>query len=102
MISTLPTVRPAELGRAIKTLFLYRYLGSEPLRAEINDGLNVVENWEQPIPSFSSARAARVATNRLEDRGYPFWAYIYCKFGYGVCEHLMIQQVWTNRTGSSA
>jgi len=33
----------AELGKAIKTIFLCRYLHSEALRREINEGLNVVE-----------------------------------------------------------
>lgn len=34
-----------ELGRAVKSVFLARYLRSEALRREINDGLQVVENW---------------------------------------------------------
>ncbi len=35
----------AELGKAQKTIFLCRYLGSLELRREINEGLNVIENW---------------------------------------------------------
>ena len=35
----------SELGRAVKTVFLCRYLHGEALRREINEGLNVVEQW---------------------------------------------------------
>ena len=34
-----------ELGRVIKTIFLFRYLCSQELREEIHEGLNVVERW---------------------------------------------------------
>ena len=34
-----------ELGKAIKTIFLCRYLQSEALRREIHEGLNVIESW---------------------------------------------------------
>ncbi len=34
-----------ELGKVIKTIFLCSYIDSEALRIEINDGLNVIENW---------------------------------------------------------
>ena len=34
-----------ELGRAIKTIFLCKYLSSEKLRQEIHENLNIVERW---------------------------------------------------------
>jgi TnpA family transposase len=41
-----PTYRAfAELGKAVKTIFLCRYLHSEELRREIQEGLNVIEQW---------------------------------------------------------
>jgi TnpA family transposase len=35
----------AELDKAMKAIFLCRYFHSLELRREINEGLNVVENW---------------------------------------------------------
>ena len=35
----------AELGKAVKTVFLCRYLHDEGLRREIHEGLNVIEQW---------------------------------------------------------
>ena len=49
----------AELGKAIKIIFLCRYLHSEALRREINEGLNVVEQGMGPLTSCSSPDAAR-------------------------------------------
>jgi TnpA family transposase len=34
-----------ELGKAVKTIFLCRYLSSEALRREIHEGLNDIETW---------------------------------------------------------
>jgi TnpA family transposase len=34
-----------ELGKVRKTIFLREYLNSEALQQEIQEGLNVVENW---------------------------------------------------------
>ena len=41
-----PTYRAiTELGKAMKTVFLCQYRHKDALRREINDGLQVVENW---------------------------------------------------------
>jgi TnpA family transposase len=64
-----PTYRAlAELGKAQKTLFLCQYLSSEPLRREIHEGLNVIENWNSANGFIFYGRGGEFATNRPEQQ----------------------------------
>ncbi len=57
----------AELGKAIKTIFLCRYLHDQSLRREINEGLNVIEQWNGATDFVFFARRGEMASNRRED-----------------------------------
>jgi len=56
-----------ELGKAIKTLFVCRYLHSRELRREIHQGLNVIEQWNGATDFVFFARRGEMASNRRED-----------------------------------
>ena len=58
----------AELGKAVKTVFLCRYLDSDALRREIHEGLNVVENWNSANSFIFFGKGGEVASNQLEDQ----------------------------------
>ena len=64
-----PTYRAlVELGKAIKTTFLARYLHEEPIRRAVNEGLNVVENWNSANGFIFYGKSGEIATNRLDDQ----------------------------------
>ena len=57
-----------ELGRAIKSTFVCRYLRSESLRREINEGLNVMENWNGATRFVLFGKSGEFTSRRDEDR----------------------------------
>jgi hypothetical protein len=63
----------AELGKAVKTIFLCRYPRSEALRREIHEGLNVIENWNygakrNPNGFIFYGRSGECSTNSREEQ----------------------------------
>jgi TnpA family transposase len=57
----------SELGRAVKTIFLARYLHSLALRREIHEGLNTIERWNGANDFVYFARRGEMTSNQRED-----------------------------------
>jgi TnpA family transposase len=57
-----------ELGKVRKTIFLCQYLNSEALRQEIEEGLNVIENWNSANDFIWYGKGGEIATNNKEEQ----------------------------------
>jgi TnpA family transposase len=101
-----PTYRAlAELGKAIKTIFLCRYLRHEALRREINDGLNVIEHWNSANDFVFFARRGELGSNRREDQELSMLSLHLLQNCMVFVNTLMLQQVlarphWADRLTS--
>lgn len=85
----------SELGKAIKTIFLCRYLGSEDLRREVNEGLNVVESWNAANGFIFYGRGGELSTNRREDQEMGLLCLHLLQSSLVYINTLMIQQVFS-------
>ncbi|MCB1560389.1 MAG: Tn3 family transposase [Xanthomonadales bacterium] len=83
----------AELGKAVKTIFLCRYLHTEALRREINQGLNVVEQWNGATDFVFFARRGEMVSNRREDHEISMLALHLIQNSMVYINTLMIQKV---------
>jgi TnpA family transposase len=91
---THPTYRAfAELGKAVKTCFLTEYLCSEPLRREIHEGLNVVENWNSANGFICYGNGGELTTNRREDQELAVLCLHVLQASLVYINTLMIQQI---------
>jgi len=67
--ATHPTYKAfSELGKAVKTIFLCNYLSDESMRIEVNEGLNVVENWNSANSFIFFGKSGEIASNDIEQQ----------------------------------
>ena len=102
-----PTYRAlVELGKALRTTFLCRYLHRMELRREIHEGLNVIESWNGANDFILYGRGGEIATNRLEDQEATMLALHLLQNCMVYVNTLMLQRVlgepiWLERMGAN-
>jgi TnpA family transposase len=83
----------AELGKARKTIFLCRYLRLEALRREIQEGLNVIENWNSANDFILYGKGGDFASARPEDQEVTMLALHLLQISLVFINTLMIQDI---------
>lgn len=84
-----------ELGKAVKTIFLCKYLSDKGLRREINSGLNVIERWNGVNSFIFYGNGNELVSNRREDHEISVLSLHLLQASMVYVNTLMIQEILT-------
>lgn len=82
-----------ELGKAIKSIFLCRYLSNKALRQEIHEGLNVVERWNGINDFIFYGKTGAFSSNNPEELELSMLCLHLLQISMVYINTLMLQQV---------
>jgi TnpA family transposase len=88
-----PTYLALAKLEAIKTIFLCQYLHSESLRQDIQEGLNVIENWNGTNNFILYGKGGEIASNDLETQEITMLALHLLQISLVYINTLMIQRI---------
>lgn len=87
----------AELGKVKKTIFLCQYLSSESTRREIQEGLNVIENWNSANSFIFYGKNSEFTSNRTKEQELSMLSMHLLQSSLVYVNTLLLQQVLSEK-----
>lgn len=84
-----------ELGKAVETIFLCKYLSSIELRQDIHSGLNIVENWNSLNDFIFYGKKSEITSNNHDEQEYSMLCLHLLQVCLAYVNTLLIQEVLT-------